>query len=64
MIDLGFEEDVNKILDAIPVPLKGPSEEEVEAQIAEMKTNVEQMYRTTHLFSATMPQGLEKIAKK
>lgn len=64
MIDMGFEEDVNKILSAIAVPLKAQTEEEMEVQLAEMRAEGEQKYRTTQLYSATMPQGLENIAKR
>jgi ATP-dependent RNA helicase DDX23/PRP28 len=64
MIDMGFEEDVNKILDAIAVPLKGPTEEEAEFQISSMKAEGSEKYRTTQLYSATMPLALENIAKK
>lgn len=64
MIDLGFEEDVNKILDTIAVPLKGPTEKEAEMQIEEMKVNYEKKFRTTQLYSATMSSALENIAKK
>lgn len=62
MIDLGFEQDVNKILSTIPVSPKGNTEEEVEIQIQEMKEN-KKLYRITHMFSATMPPALEKLAK-
>lgn len=64
MIDLGFEEDVNFILDTIPsTNLK--SEEEKAAEQQEKIFGVgEKIYRVTHLFSATMPAAVERLAKK
>ncbi|KAM3141791.1 hypothetical protein pb186bvf_006113 [Paramecium bursaria] len=63
MIDLGFEVDVNYILDCISTMLK--SEDETIAEMQErMAMRGEQQYRVTHLFSATMPNQVEKLAKK
>ncbi len=65
MIDLGFEEDVNAILDAVAVKMKGDTEEVVETQIMAMKQGGDKlMYRITQMYSATMPPALEKLAKK
>ena len=57
MIDMGFEADVTGILDAMPSSNLKPSEEDVE--IDEGK-----LYRTTYMFSATMPPAVEQLAKK
>lgn len=63
MIDLGFEGEVNYILDSITTMMK--SEDEVTAEIEEKMAQIgEKQYRVTHLFSATMPAQVEKLAKK
>ncbi|KAF4505268.1 hypothetical protein G6O67_007234 [Ophiocordyceps sinensis] len=60
MIDLGFEESVNKILDALPVTNEKPDTDDAEnAQL--MKSHV---YRQTMMYTATMPPVVERIAKK
>jgi ATP-dependent RNA helicase DDX23/PRP28 len=64
MIDLGFEESVNKILDALPVSNEKPDTDEAEnAQL--MKGYLgEHRYRQTMMYTATMPPVVERIAKK
>ncbi|KAL8271235.1 hypothetical protein Esti_004896 [Eimeria stiedai] len=64
MIDLGFEEVVNAILDAIPTSnLK--SEDEALALQQEMQAKAgHRLYRLTQMFSATMPPALERLARK
>lgn len=60
MVDLGFEESVNKILDALPVTNEKPDSDDAEnAQL--MKSDV---YRQTMMYTATMPPQVERIAKK
>jgi len=60
MIDLGFEVQVNAILDAMPASnLK--SEDETEAMKQEGRVG---KYRSTTMFSATMPIGVERLARK
>lgn len=57
MIDMGFEADVNFILDALPVSnVKPENEQEQEAN--------GRKYRQTTMFSATMPPAVERLAKK
>lgn len=64
MIDLGFEEDVNFILDSIPqTNLKSEDETTAEFQ-ARIAQSGEKLCRVTHLFSATMPVAVERLAKK
>ncbi|KAI8319714.1 P-loop containing nucleoside triphosphate hydrolase protein [Martensiomyces pterosporus] len=60
MIDMGFEEDVNFILDALPVSNLKPEDgsEEGLAQSGEFK------YRQTTMFSATMPPLVERLARR
>lgn len=65
MIDLGFEESVNKILDALPVGNEKPDSEEAEnAQVMSQHLGGKERYRQTMMYTATMPAAVEKIAKK
>ncbi|KAI9854570.1 MAG: mRNA splicing protein prp28 [Vezdaea acicularis] len=65
MIDLGFEEPVNKILDALPVSNEKPDTEEAE-DAEEMRKHLgnRNRYRQTMMYTATMPAAVERIAKK
>ncbi|KAL3473543.1 hypothetical protein BJX99DRAFT_248851 [Aspergillus californicus] len=65
MIDLGFEEPVNKILDALPVTNEKPDSEEAENSAA-MSQHIgsKDRYRQTMMYTATMPNALERIARK
>lgn len=64
MIDLGFEEVVNFILDLIPTTnLKSEHEATALAQEMEAKAG-HRKYRLTHMFSATMPVAVERLARK
>ena len=57
MIDLGFEPQVMKILDAMPSSnLKPENEDEA--------LDKDRLYRTTYMFSATMPPAVERLARK
>jgi ATP-dependent RNA helicase DDX23/PRP28 len=60
MIDMGFEESVNKILDALPGENEKPDTEAAEDPNA-MKRG---MYRQTMMYTATMPTAVERIARK
>ncbi|KAG2172071.1 hypothetical protein INT43_001548 [Umbelopsis isabellina] len=66
MIDMGFEADVNFILDALPVSNVKP--DTVEAENGDvMNTAMDDRghkYRQTTMFSATMPTAVERLAKK
>ncbi|KAJ3106137.1 DEAD (Asp-Glu-Ala-Asp) box polypeptide 23 [Phlyctochytrium planicorne] len=72
MIDMGFEADVNYILDALPVSNVKPEGEEMDFEYSE--ENQQQVlapgeirlrkYRQTVMFSATMPAAVERLAKK
>lgn len=65
MIDLGFEESVNKILDALPVGNEKPDTEEAEdPQAMTRHLGGKDRYRQTMMYTATMPSAVEKIAKK
>ena len=82
MIDMNFEEAINKTLDAMPTS-KWKSEDEAIAQEQEriqQQLLLEQdeddnndekrantplpQFRTTNLFSATMPSAVERLARK
>jgi ATP-dependent RNA helicase DDX23/PRP28 len=65
MIDLGFEEPVNKILDALPVANEKPDTDEAEdAQVMSQHLGGKDRYRQTMMYTATMPSAVERIARK
>ncbi|OJJ44519.1 hypothetical protein ASPZODRAFT_153456 [Penicilliopsis zonata CBS 506.65] len=64
MIDLGFEEPVNKILDALPVSNEKPDSEEAEDSRAMSQHIGRERYRQTMMYTATMPTAVERIARK
>lgn len=65
MIDLGFEESVNKILDALPVGNEKPDTDDAEdPQAMSRHLGGKDRYRQTMMYTATMPSAVEKIAKK
>jgi ATP-dependent RNA helicase DDX23/PRP28 len=65
MIDLGFEEPVNKILDALPVGNEKPDDETAEdARIMSQHIGGKDRYRQTMMYTATMPSAVERIARK
>ena len=65
MIDLGFEEPVNKILDALPVAnMKPDSEEAEDAVVMSQSLGGKDRYRQTMMYTATMPTAVERIARK
>jgi ATP-dependent RNA helicase DDX23/PRP28 len=56
MIDLGFEPQVMAVLDAMPSSNLKPENEEIELE-------ANRIYRTTYMFSATMPPAVERLAR-
>jgi ATP-dependent RNA helicase DDX23/PRP28 len=68
MIDMGFEQEVQKILEALPLSNVKPDTDEAEdphlmSQIVRLgKKGLR--YRQTVMFSATMPSSLERLARK
>lgn len=65
MIDLGFEEPVNKILDALPVGNEKPDTEEAEdGKAMQGHLGDRGRYRQTMMYTATMPAAVERIARK
>ena len=57
MIDLGFEPQVIDVLAAMPSSNLKPNDESDEITL-------DDTYRTTYMFSATMPPAVERIAKR
>lgn len=65
MIDLGFEESVNEILDALPVGNEKPDTDDAEnTQLMKRYVGGRDRYRQTMMYTATMPAQVEKIARK
>jgi ATP-dependent RNA helicase DDX23/PRP28 len=65
MIDMGFEEPVNKILDALPVKNEKPDTDDAEDTTAMSELLGETLrYRQTMMYTATMPAAVERIARK
>lgn len=69
MIDLGFEEQVTKILSALPVTNEKPTgdELETEAEVLQQETTFlggKHRYRQTMMYTATWPRAIERIAEK
>eukprot|EP00242_Pyramimonas_sp_CCMP2087_P002236 CAMPEP_0198230128 /NCGR_PEP_ID=MMETSP1445-20131203/114493_1 /TAXON_ID=36898 /ORGANISM="Pyramimonas sp., Strain CCMP2087" /LENGTH=776 /DNA_ID=CAMNT_0043910635 /DNA_START=98 /DNA_END=2431 /DNA_ORIENTATION=+ len=60
MIDMGFEPQVVGVLDAMPSSNLKPMDEEACLEASLSKTT----YRTTYMFSATMPMTVERLARK
>lgn len=64
MIDLGFEPDVQKILEYMPVSnLKPDSEEAEDSKVLLANYNSKKKYRQTVMFTATMPPAVERLAR-
>ncbi|XP_057671652.1 probable ATP-dependent RNA helicase DDX23 [Diorhabda carinulata] len=64
MIDLGFEPDVQKILEYMPVTnLKPDSEEAEDSRVLLANYNSKKKYRQTVMFTATMPPAVERLAR-
>lgn len=65
MIDMGFEPEVQKILEYLPVTNQKPDTEEAEDP-DKMRANMESSkhkYRQTVMFTATMPPSVERLAR-
>ncbi|KAF2645775.1 P-loop containing nucleoside triphosphate hydrolase protein [Massarina eburnea CBS 473.64] len=60
MISMGFEEDVNKILNALPSSNEKPDTDAAEDSVAMTRG----MYRQTMLYTATLDTAIERVAKK
>ncbi|KAF9928983.1 DEAD (Asp-Glu-Ala-Asp) box polypeptide 23 [Linnemannia zychae] len=67
MIDMGFEADVNFILDALPLSNLKPDTDEAEdanKMTMAIDNDTHKKYRQTTMFSATMPAAVERLAKR
>ncbi|ORY40237.1 DEAD-domain-containing protein [Rhizoclosmatium globosum] len=64
MVEMGFEADVNYILDSLPASNLRPAEEEDSMDVDKKpRKSLVGKYRQTVMFSATMPPAVERIAK-
>lgn len=64
MIDMGFEPDVQKILDYMPVTNLKPDTEDAEDETKLLANyNTKKKYRQTVMFTATMPPAVERLAR-
>ncbi len=67
MVDLGFEPDLNYILNSMPSSLLKPDNdlaENTEWLNDQLENNTKPTFRQTVMFSATMPPPVEKLAKE
>jgi ATP-dependent RNA helicase DDX23/PRP28 len=65
MIDMGFEADVNFILDALPMSnLKPDTDDAEDPEGLRKRLGLTRRYRQTVMFSATMPPAVERLARK
>lgn len=65
MIDMGFEPEVQKILNHLPVSNQKPDTDDAEDP-AKMLQNVQSSthkFRQTVMFTATMPPAVERLAQ-
>lgn len=64
MIDMGFEPDVQKILEYLPVSnIKPDTDDAEDSQKMLANFNTKHKYRQTVMFTATMPPSVEKLAR-
>eukprot|EP00615_Pteridomonas_danica_P004332 CAMPEP_0114369796 /NCGR_PEP_ID=MMETSP0101-20121206/31983_1 /TAXON_ID=38822 ORGANISM="Pteridomonas danica, Strain PT" /NCGR_SAMPLE_ID=MMETSP0101 /ASSEMBLY_ACC=CAM_ASM_000211 /LENGTH=466 /DNA_ID=CAMNT_0001520913 /DNA_START=242 /DNA_END=1645 /DNA_ORIENTATION=+ len=63
MVDMGFEQELNFVLESMGGLLKSEAEEEAYAQEEAAKRGESLDYRVTAMFSATMPAAVERMAK-
>lgn len=64
MIDMGFEDIVNEILDCIPTSNLKDEDEDIALQQELSAKAGYRRYRITQMFSATMAPAIEKLTKK
>ncbi|XP_065666937.1 probable ATP-dependent RNA helicase DDX23 isoform X2 [Hydra vulgaris] len=64
MIDMGFEPDVQKILEHLPVTnIKPDTEEAEDVNVIAKNYSSKDKYRQTVMFTATMPPVVERLAR-
>ena len=64
MVNLGFEADLNYILDSLPSDGLGDDVMELDVSHNQNKDEIPAKTRVTTLFSATMPPAVERLARK
>ena len=66
MIDMGFEPQVNAVMDGMSADSLKPLEEaeSLDAAAAEGAAELGTKFRMTYMFSATMPPSVERLARK
>lgn len=65
MVDLGFEDQVNKILESLPVTNIKPDTDDAEnTQKMSKFLGGKDRYRQTMMYTATMPPAIERIARQ
>ena len=65
MIDMGFEPEVKKILEYLPVSNMKPDNDDAEdpnKMLANMESS-QHKFRQTVMFTATMPTAVERMAR-
>jgi len=64
MIDMGFEPDVQRILDHMPVTNAKPDNEMAENEALLLENfKSKNKFRQTVMFTATMPPAVERLAR-
>ena len=68
MIDMGFEPQVVKVLEAMPAAALKPADVDIDEIVASSPNSSndgvkKSIYRTTYMFSATMPPAVERLAR-
>jgi ATP-dependent RNA helicase DDX23/PRP28 len=66
MVDMGFEDSVKKILDALPVSNEKPDTDDAEnaAKMSHLFGGQQGRYRQTMMYTATMPPAVARIASR
>ena len=64
MIDMGFEPQVNSVMDSMSADSLKPEEEAEKIDEQGLDADLGTKYRMTYMFSATMPPSVEKLARK
>lgn len=64
MIDLGFEEQITKILQALPVTNNKEDPHSIDGSASLMISDVKKRHRQTMMYTATWPKSIERLAEK
>ena len=69
MIDMGFEPQVTQVMEAMPssnlkpIDMAEELDDKAAFDIKQTTTSISSKYRTTYMFSATMPPSVERLAR-